>query len=69
MKYKHIPSALHNFGHSFVSLNNYVDGECITDVLRQTINATGEHEVRIDFGTGAVVPELAASLKKHLPSS
>ncbi|MBK6387119.1 MAG: hypothetical protein IPF71_10110 [Rhodoferax sp.] len=33
MKYKHVASALHNFGHSFVSLMNYVEGEYIDDIL------------------------------------
>ena len=33
MKYKHIDAVLHNFGHSFVSLMNYVDDEYILDVL------------------------------------
>lgn len=35
MKYKHIPSAIHNFGHSFTSLMNYVDDGYVIDDLQK----------------------------------
>lgn len=35
MKYKVIGAMAHNFTHSFVSFNNYVDGQYVVDVLRE----------------------------------
>jgi hypothetical protein len=34
MKYKNISSAIHNFGHSFSSYENYVDEDFVIDELR-----------------------------------
>ena len=34
MKYKNIISAIHNFGHSFSSYENYVDDDFVIDELR-----------------------------------
>jgi len=33
MKYKHVNAAIRNFGHSFTSLMNYVDGDYVMDEL------------------------------------
>lgn len=63
MKYKHIPSALHNFAHSFVSLENYYDGEYVVDVLEQMARNAPKYEVRINFSTG--VSEPASALDDH----
>jgi hypothetical protein len=60
MKYKHLPSALHNFGHSFVSLMNYVDDEYIVDVLERIAREEPSHEVAINFATGLTEPKRAA---------
>jgi hypothetical protein len=49
MKYKHIDSALHNFGHSFVSLMNYVDNTYICDLLDEMARTSTGSEVRINF--------------------
>lgn len=52
MKYKHIDSALHNFGHSFVSLMNYVDDTYICDLLDAAVQSSEGREVRINFSGG-----------------
>jgi hypothetical protein len=52
VKYKHIDSALHNFGHSFVSLMNYVDDEYVCDLMKAMAGDLPEKEVRIDFSAG-----------------
>jgi hypothetical protein len=58
MKYKHIDSALHNFGHSFVSLMNYVDEKYICDLLDAAARDSVGSEVRINFsGEVADLPE------------
>lgn len=46
MKYKHIYSAIHNFGHSFTSLMNYVDDDYVIDELDK-IHAEG-HDIEVD---------------------
>lgn len=56
MKYKHIDAMLHNFGHSFVSLMNYVDGEYIIDVLSDLALQAPEHEIQINFTQGQINP-------------
>ena len=43
MKYKNIGAAIHNYGHSFISYNNYLDGGFIIDELRKI------HELGIDI--------------------
>lgn len=61
MKYKHIDSALHNFGHSFVSLMNYVDDTYICDLLDVAARDSGVSEVRINFsGEVADLPACSA---------
>jgi hypothetical protein len=58
MKYKNIDSMLHNFGHSFVSLMNYVDEEYIVDVLpRVAVNAPG-FELDFNFTKRSISPQL-----------
>ncbi|NJN70110.1 MAG: hypothetical protein HC801_07440 [Nitrospira sp.] len=68
MKYKNIPSALHNFAHSFVSLVNYVDGVYIRDVLTDELHKVPNHELLIYFPEGRIEPsvELPQSLKKSV---
>ena len=56
MKYKHVPSALHNFGHSFVSLMNYIDDEYVVDALERIAREEPSHEVAINFSTGITEP-------------
>jgi len=55
VKYKNIRSAIHNFGHSFVSLMNYVDGVYVSDLLFD-IRAKG-HDVEIDWLENTFAPE------------
>ncbi|MBB4843721.1 hypothetical protein HNP55_002244 [Paucibacter oligotrophus] len=52
MKYKHIDSALHNFGHSFVSLMNYVDDVYVCDLISSMALGRPQNEVKIDFSAG-----------------
>lgn len=56
MKYKHIDGMLHNFGHSFVSLMNYIEGEYIVDVLPKLARHAPGYEIDINFGNGQVSP-------------
>ena len=49
MKYKNINSAIHNFGHSFFSLMNYVDGGYIIDELNN-IHGKG-YDIRVNWLT------------------
>ena len=56
MSYKRIPSAIHNFAHSFVSLMNYVDDEYIVDVLPGILIAIPDHQLKIQFPDGQLVP-------------
>ena len=67
MKYKNIKSMLHNFGHSFCSLMNYVDGEYIIDILPDVIRKADGHEIHILFPSGDIVP--AVSCPKKLRKS
>jgi hypothetical protein len=47
MKYKNIKSGIHNFGHSFLSLMNYVDGDyVINDIIRMNKNG---YNLKIDW--------------------
>lgn len=47
---------LHNFGHSFCSLMNYVDGEYVIDILPDVIRKADGHEIHIRFPSGDIVP-------------
>lgn len=55
MKYKHIHSAIHNFGHSFTSLMNCVDGDYVIDELGK-IRSKG-NDIEVDWLTGAFSPK------------
>jgi hypothetical protein len=54
VKYKHIAGAIHNFGHSFTSLMNYVDDEYVMDELAK-IHAQG-HDIEVDWLSGSFTP-------------
>ena len=56
MKYKHIDAMLHNFGHSFVSLMNYVDDQYVLDVLPELARNAPGYEIDINFSNGQVSP-------------
>ena len=79
LKYKHIHSAIHNFGHSFTSLINYVDNDYVIDELTK-IHTQG-NDIEVDWLTGSFTPENLTtpriqksigywrdSLEKHLAS-
>jgi len=59
VKYKHINAAIHNFGHSFTSLMNYVDGDYVMDEL-SNIHSKG-YDIEVDWLTGGFKPETLAS--------
>jgi hypothetical protein len=61
VQYKNIDSALHNFGHSFVSLMNYVDGAYVRDLLLRSAEADLGNSVTINFSSGAVFPSAASA--------
>ena len=68
MKYKNIPSMLHNFGHSFMSMNNYVDGEFAIDLLQQALKALPKYQLEIHFPSRALEPaaEYSEKLRKSV---
>ncbi len=79
VKYKNICAAIHNLGHSFVGLTNYVDGGYVTDDLWGII--AGGHDITIDWIHRTFTPEdqitsriresidlYAAGLSDHLRS-
>lgn len=72
MKYKVIKGVAHDFGHSFVSLTNFVADDYVMDHLARAAAASGEPELRVDLLTGAaepaalVVPLVRASLDIHV---
>lgn len=79
MKYKNIHAAIHNFGHSFLSLMNYLDDVYVRDLLWD-LRSQG-YDIEIDWLTGAFTPadlttsvisksinQYAATLKQHLLS-
>jgi hypothetical protein len=67
MKYKNINSMLHNFGRSFCSLINYVDGEYMVDVVPKVL-ARIPDRLEINFPSGQIVPrvEIPDGLKKSI---
>ena len=65
MKYKHIHSAIHNFGHSFTSLMNYVDGGYVIDELAD-MHAQGL-DIEVDWLSGSFKP--AAFVSGRIRSS
>lgn len=66
MKYKNIYSAIHNFGHSFLSLMNYVDGDYVIDELFD-ITSRG-HDIEIDWLRKTFMPaeEVTPRIKKAI---
>ena len=79
MKYKNIYSAIHNFGHSFLSLMNYVDGVYVADQLWDM--RSNEVDITIDWLLATFSPvdqatpeilksiqQYASTLEKHLQS-
>ena len=59
MKYKNICSAIHNFGHSFTSLMNYVDSDYVIDELSKIHRM--EYDIEIDWLSGGFEPGNLAS--------
>jgi hypothetical protein len=55
MKYKNICAAIHNLGHSFVGLTNYVDDGYVVDDLWGIIG--GGHDITIDWLNRTFIPE------------
>ena len=54
MKYKNINAALHNFGHSFLSLMNYIDEGHVLDDLAAIHGR--HHDIEINWLTGKFSP-------------
>jgi hypothetical protein len=59
MKHKHINSAIHNLGHSFTSLMNYVDDGYVIDELSD-IHDKGQ-DIEVNWLTGSFKPEAFVS--------
>ncbi len=59
MKYKNIYSAIHNFGHSFTSMMNYVDGDYVIDELSNIHQK--EYDIEVDWISGEFEPNQLAS--------
>jgi hypothetical protein len=79
MKYKNIPAAIHNFGHSFLSLMNYVNGNYVIDDIDDIISKG--YDIKIDWLNNTFHPQqqltsrlsksikyYSSHLKKHLQS-
>jgi hypothetical protein len=66
LKYKNINSAIHNFGHSFTSLMNYVDDDYVIDELTH-IHRQG-YDIDIDWLSRKFNPESRATsrIKKSI---
>lgn len=56
MKYKAIKSVAHNFGHSFVSLTNYMADDYVIGHLARAAVASGEPELRVNILAGTAEP-------------
>jgi hypothetical protein len=54
VKYRRIPAAIHNFGDSFLSLTNYVDGGYVIDDL-EAIHRGGR-DIEVDWLQGTFEP-------------
>ncbi len=59
MKYKNIHAAIHNLGHSFLSLMNYVDGVYVVDDLADII--IKGHDIEIDWLSNTFAPQQEAT--------
>lgn len=55
MKYKNIDSAIHNFGHSFMSGMNFVDDDHVMYEVEAVVRKE-PHELWINFSTGEISP-------------
>jgi hypothetical protein len=55
MKYKNILSAIHNFGHSFLSYENYVDSDFVIDELNKISGKN--YDIKIDWKTKEFQPK------------
>jgi len=55
VKYKNIYTAIHNLGHSFVGLCNYVDGGYVVDDLINIVSS--DHDITIDWLNRTFAPE------------
>jgi hypothetical protein len=66
MKYKNIISAIHNFGHSFSSYENYVDEDFVIDELRN-IHRKG-YDISVNWLTREFEPSelLSERIKKSI---
>jgi hypothetical protein len=81
MKYKVLKSMAHNFSHSFVSFNNYVDGDHVMEDLRKLARAADGKSISISWIPGHNDPKLLpervlksiayykAALPRHIRSS
>jgi hypothetical protein len=59
LKYKNIPSAIHNLGHSFTSFANYINDGYIIDDLADIHRK--ERGIEIDWLAGSFAPDKLAS--------
>jgi hypothetical protein len=59
VKYKHIASAIYNFGHSFTSAMNYVDDGYVIEELGQ-LHRQGT-DIEVDWLTGRFAPSERAT--------
>jgi hypothetical protein len=66
MKYKNINSAIHNFGHSFSSYENYVDEDFVIDELRN-IHRKG-YDISVNWLTREFEPSelLSGRIRKSI---
>lgn len=55
MKYKNIPSAIHNFGHSYLSYENYVDSGFVIEELYEI--SEKNYDIKIDWKTQEFSPK------------
>jgi len=58
VKYKNIPAALHNHGHSFVSLMNYFESTYVVDVIAELLHQLPQNELRVSFTQGTLLPRV-----------
>lgn len=55
-RYKTLGSVAHNFGHSFTSLMNYIDGDYVMGHLLVRAREISEPSLELDLLTGAATP-------------
>ena len=66
MKYKNIYSAIHNFGHSFLSLMNYVEGGYVIDDLMDIVSKGCDIEIDWLARTFTPQEEVTPRIKKSM---